>query len=283
MSEPATYEVKAFNTAASSENKIHDNTVARQFGFRGALVPGVEVYAYMAHMPVARWGRAWLENGRMDCRFLRPVYDGAVARVTSTEQNGELELCIESGGERCAMGHAFTPSDQRPAPGVDTLPAGMPPASRPQASETSLAPGRALGITPLTVDYAMLSTYLNEIRETDQIYLTEGLVHPGQILRLANMALTHNVVLGPWIHVGSRIRNHAAVRVGQQLTLRSKITSNIVSKGHAIVEFDAIVIANGERSVSEIVHIAIWRPRQLSEGCDLSASRASEVIDKECC
>jgi hypothetical protein len=56
MSEPATYEVKAFNTAASSENKIHDNTVARQFGFRGALVPGVEVYAYMTHMPVARWG-----------------------------------------------------------------------------------------------------------------------------------------------------------------------------------------------------------------------------------
>jgi hypothetical protein len=201
----------------------------------------------------------------MDCRFLRPVYDGAVARVTSTEQNDELELCIESGGERCAMGHAFIPSDQRPAPGVDTLPAGMPPASRPQASETSLAPGRALGITPLTVDYAMLSVYLNEIRETDQIYLTEGLVHPGQILRLANMALTHNVVLGPWIHVGSSIRNHAAARVGQQLTLRSKIASNIVSKGHAIVEFDAIVVADGARTVAEIKHAAIWRPRQAAE------------------
>ncbi len=114
----------AFNTAASSDNKIHDDTVARQFGFRGALVPGVEVYAYMAHMPVARWGRAWLENGQMDCRFLKPVYDGAVARVTSIEQNDELELCVESGGERCRMGHAFIPSDQRPAPGVDALPAG---------------------------------------------------------------------------------------------------------------------------------------------------------------
>ena len=86
------------------------------------------------------------------------------------------------------------------------------------------------------------------------------------------MALTHNVVLGPWIHVGSKIRNHAAVRVGQQLTLRSKITSNFVSKGHAIVEFDAIVIANGERGVAEITHIAIWRPRQLSEGSHAAAS-----------
>ena len=95
----------------------------------------------------------------------------------------------------------------------------------------------------------MLSVYLNEIRETDQIYLTEGLVHPGQILRLANMALIYNVVLGPWIYVGSCIRNHAAARVGQQLTLRSKIASNIVSKGHAIVEFDAIVVADGARTV----------------------------------
>ena len=81
---PATtaYEVSAFNTAAASENKIHDDAVARRFGFHGALVPGVEVYAYMAHVPVARWGRAWLEGGAADCRFLKPVYDGAVARVT---------------------------------------------------------------------------------------------------------------------------------------------------------------------------------------------------------
>jgi hypothetical protein len=41
----------------------------------------------------------------------------------------------------------------------------------------------------------MLSTYLNDIRETDSIYLDEGLVHPGQILRLANNALVQNVLL----------------------------------------------------------------------------------------
>jgi hypothetical protein len=153
--------------------------------------------------------------------------------MTSTEENDERELCVESARERCATGHALIPSDQRPASGVDALPAGMPPTGRPRASETSLAPGRVFGITPLTVDRAMLSTYLDEIRETDQICFAEGLVHPGQILRLASMALTQNVVLGPWIHVGSKIRNHAAARVGQQLTLRSKITSNFVSKGHA--------------------------------------------------
>jgi len=135
------------------------------------------------------------------------------------------------------------PSDQRPAAAVDALLAGALPAERPKASEISLAPGRALGIAPLTIDRAMLSTYLDEIRETDPICRAHGLAHPGQILRLANRALLQNVVLGPWIHVGSKVRNYAAVRVGEQLTLRSKITSNVVSKGHAIVEFDAIVVA----------------------------------------
>jgi hypothetical protein len=34
-------EVSAYNTAAASDNKIHNDSVARRFGFRGGLVPGV--------------------------------------------------------------------------------------------------------------------------------------------------------------------------------------------------------------------------------------------------
>jgi acyl dehydratase len=266
MNVTAVHELIAFNTAVSSDNKIHDDSVARQFGFRGGLVPGVEVYAYMAHMPVARWGRLWLESGQLDCRFQKPVYDGAVTQVTAKDDNNQLVLGIESGGEHCATGRAWIAADRRFAPGVDTLPAQPAPASRPPASEVSLAPGRALGIAPVILDRAMLAQYIEDIRETDPIYLTEGLVHPGQILRLANAALVQNVILGPWVHVGSKVHHHAAARLGQELTLRSTITSNTVSKGHAIVDFDAVVIADGKICVAEITHVAIWRPRQASEG-----------------
>jgi acyl dehydratase len=257
-------EVSAYNTAAASDNKIHDDAIARRFGFRGGLVPGVEVYAYMAHMPVARWGRAWLERGHAECRFWKPVYDGALARITAAEDNGALTLAVESGGERCATGHAGIPA-QPPVLLIspDILTAG-PPTDRPPASEESLAPGRMLGIGPFAIDRAMLLDYLAEIRETEPIYGDEGLIHPGQILRLANMALVQNVILGPWIHVGSKVDHLAAVHIGQRLTLRSKITSNVVSKGHAIVEFDAVVVAD-DRDVAQLTHTAIWRPRQVSE------------------
>ena len=51
-----TYRVQAYNTAKHSENKMHDDTVARRFGFTGGLVPGVDVMAYMMHLPVAEMG-----------------------------------------------------------------------------------------------------------------------------------------------------------------------------------------------------------------------------------
>jgi hypothetical protein len=261
----AAYDVNAFNTAAASDNKIHDDTIARRFGFSGGLVPGVEVYAYMAHMPVAHWGRAWLESGEAESRFYKPVYDGHVARITAALENGDLILAVDSDGERCATGRACLPATRRPAPSIDTLPTAMPPLERPKASDTSLAPARALGIAPWTIDRAKLATYLDEIRETDPIYRVEGLVHPGQILRLANQALVQNVVLDPWIHVGSKVRNHSAARLDEELTLRAKIASNVISKGHAIVEFDAIVVADGARGIAELTHTAIWKPRQVAE------------------
>ncbi len=51
----------------------------------------------------------------------------------------------------------------------------------------------------------------------------------------------------------------------------------IVSKGHAIVEFDAIVVADGERSVAEITHVAIWRPRQVAEVSHGAASPSEQT------
>lgn len=258
------HSVVAFNTAATSENKIHDDTVARKFGFRGALVPGVEVFAYMAHVPVAHFGRAWLEKGEAECRFLKPVYEGDTARVTAEHAGNSLTLAVESNGERCATGRAAMPAP-RSAPTLDSLPVGVPPAQRPKASEELLAVGRALGIAPAIIDRAALSEYLSAIGETELLYLADGIVHPGQILRLANQALLQNVVLGPWIHVGSTICFHALARVGDKLTVRSRITSNTVNKGHAIVAFDAIIVANGATVVAGIAHTAIWRPRQVAE------------------
>jgi hypothetical protein len=48
-----TYDVEAYNISHASENKIHDDAVAKKLGFTGGLVPGVEMYAYMTNPRLA--------------------------------------------------------------------------------------------------------------------------------------------------------------------------------------------------------------------------------------
>src|SRR5947208_6528523 len=113
------YRVSAYNTAHDSENKIHDDAIARRFGFGGGLVPGVDVYGYMTHLPATRWGRAWLERGTAECRFFKPVYDGDIASVTARETDGVLDISVESRGEICATGRAGLPDAAPLAPSLD--------------------------------------------------------------------------------------------------------------------------------------------------------------------
>src|SRR4051812_17393455 len=100
------YRVEAYNTAKLSENKMHDDNVARRFGFSGGLVPGVDVMAYMMHVPIARWGRAFLERGLIEARFVKPVYDGEITEVRGTERDDVISIEVESRGELCATGTA---------------------------------------------------------------------------------------------------------------------------------------------------------------------------------
>src|SRR3954447_13298671 len=100
------YRVEAFNTAKASENKMHDDIVAQRFGFSGGLVPGVDVMAYMMHLPVAKWARGFLERGLIEARFMKPVYDGDATDVSGEEQDGVLAIAVQSRGQLCATGTA---------------------------------------------------------------------------------------------------------------------------------------------------------------------------------
>ena len=258
------YQVKAYNTAHSSENKIHDDAVARKFGFSGALVPGVDVYAYMMHLPVSRWGRAFLERGTAECRFANPVYDGEMAEVAGRDDGDAMVIEVTSGGKSCATGSARLPAQAAAVPALDRFPAAHPPAAdkRPAASPATLPAGGCLGSIPLEMTGELVAGYLRDVRETDDLYAREGLVHPGTVLRMCNLALLRNVLLGPWIHVGSAVQNFSAARVGETLTARSSVAANYERKGHLFVELEVLVLSDAARPVAQVRHTAIYRPRQ---------------------
>jgi acyl dehydratase len=256
-----TYRVEAYNTAKLSENKMHDDTVAKRFGFSGGLVPGVDVMAYMMHLPVAKWGRAFLERGWIEARFVKPVYDGETADVRGEERDGVLSIEVESRGQLCATGTASLPASA-PSMLLSDFNEIAAVAERKPVNEFSYQLGKWLGTAPRAWAGEAAREYLSDVRERDPIYLAEGLGHPGLLQRVMNRVLVDNAILGPWIHVGSRMRLLSAARSGDELTARAKVTGNYDKKGHRFVELDALVVANGRTPLAHCQHIAIYQPRE---------------------
>jgi acyl dehydratase len=263
----------ARNTATASANKIHDDAVARRFGFGGGLVPGVDVYAYMAHVPADAWGAAWLERGSLRARFVAPVYEGddvviVPGAVASTGAGSviPLELRTASGGV-CAVGEAGLPDDEPDAPSPEPWagaepPGGPAPAAPPAASPDNLRPGTVLGLAAHVFRADRAGEYLGEIGETLPLFDQHGFAHPGWLLRDANYVLSTNVALGPWIHVESVTQHHGAVRDGDHVDARAQVTREWEHRGHRFVELDVRLVADRDRLVARIDHTAIYRPRQ---------------------
>jgi hypothetical protein len=255
------YRVEAYNSAKSSENKMHDDTVARRFGFCGGLVPGVDVMAYMMHLPVRHWGRAFLERGLIEARFVKPVYDGEITDIRGEESDGVISIEVESRGELCATGTASLPA-AAPSFSIANYPDTAPVTERKPVSVTSYQAGQWLGSMPRSWAGEAAEEYLGEVRECDSVYASEGLGHPGQLQRVMNKVLVDNAILGPWIHVGSRMQLLSAARSGDEITARAKVIGNYEKKGHRFVELDALVVGNGTTPLAHCHHVAIYQPRE---------------------
>ena len=80
------WSAKAFNQVPDAVNEIHGDKVAKAYGFRGALVPGATVAAYLIHPFVEAYGMDYLQRGCAHVRLHSPVYDGEIFEVEVEEQ-----------------------------------------------------------------------------------------------------------------------------------------------------------------------------------------------------
>ena len=175
-----------------------------------------------------------------------------------------LALQVHSQGKLCATGSAALPPPETP-PSVDSFKLSTPPAQRPAANPASLAQGLVLCTLSEATTREQASRGLVVLRETDPLYESEQLMHPATLLRLCNAVLVQNVLLGPWIHTGSRIRNFHPMPVGASLSARAVVLRNHEHKGHLIVDLDVLVVIDGKTAAARIEHSAIYLPRQVRE------------------
>jgi acyl dehydratase len=268
-----TWRVRARNTAAHSENRIHDDIVARRYGFPGGLVPGVTVYAYLTHPLVEALGVGWLERGTANVRFVKPVLDGEDVTITG-------EVTERTAQSTSAIVRATTPSSGECAALTATVPAGRPvpvnlalyreaplPERRPEATRAAFEAVDVLG-TPVTpYDPECAAAYVTSVSDDLGIYRgADARLHPAFFLDQANRSIDGNVALGPWIHVSSTVRHLGPAAVGDTLRTRGRVRSLFEKKGREYVEVDLVILA-GPRAVAHVLHTAIYRlPEPVSPG-----------------
>ena len=231
------YRLRAVNTAPDSENKMHDDVVAAEYGFRGGLVPGITVYGYMMQ-PVVEHAPEWLEHGSMKVRFLEPFYAGDPVVVRAeVSDDGSIRIVAErENGPVCATGTASVAHSGMPEPtAFSEAPL---PSERPVPSNDSVVSGTLLGTV------------------TEQIETAD----PDRLLRFSNQILMRNFKLGPWIHAASEVTNWSAARVGDEISARGRIHDRFERKGHEFVVADVMLLAGGNRLVQTVRHTAIYRP-----------------------
>jgi hypothetical protein len=261
------YGVRARNTSAYAENKIHDDAVARRLGFRGGLVPGVTIYAYMTHPVVAALGPEWLERGTFSVRFRRPVYEEELLTITARETaRAEASITLEvtalnPRGEACALGMAALIRGSRPEiPDLAAYPNALLPAARPVATRERLADLEVLGSPELPADPSEAAAYLDEVDEPLALYREPGApAHPGLFIRQANRALDRNVLMGPWIHVSSDVRHLGLWRAGEPLATCGRVARLWEKNGNEYVELDLLMMAERLRPVAHVRHRCIYK------------------------
>lgn len=252
------YEVIARNFSESSENKIHSDEIAKKFGFRGALVPGVAVYGHLTLPLVDRFGASWLDHSICDLRLLKPAYHEERLILNLGESDDTMTVqCHNDGGELLATLISSMPDDL-PEPEPASIFAPAPKSDgRVEISWDNIRPDEPFKEWQVTITDKINQTYTSQVADTLPLY-GEGYVHPHFLLGCANKALVDEYVMPTWIHVGSETRHRSAVKVGDTLTVRSVPVDKWQKKGH---EFIRLYVSywRGDELTTDIMHTAIYK------------------------
>ena len=258
------YQVHTHNASTQSENRMHSDDVARQFGFKGGLVPGVTVFAHMTQPLAAQYGEAWLARGTAEVSFGKPAYEGELLSIEAedTANNAHTLTCLNPQGVELARMTAALPAKAAQPDARSSIAPAAPQVERPTVTWDLMEinkPFPALTWAPTRDDNL---EWCRDVRDDLPLYRdgTAPLLHPGFILRQANFVLRKRFILPAWIHAASRITFFEAARTGATFEVRAIPEEKWNHKGHEFVRL-YVAVRCGERTVAEVLHTAIFRPR----------------------
>ncbi len=263
------FEIRAINDAQTSENRIHSDAMAKQYGFSGALVSGVNVLGYLSQPLVQAFGSTWLESGIMQVKFVKPAYEDDLVSIIfnpAEPASGDRHFigkAHNNDGALLAILDSFMPG-QLPAP--SSLASASSPLSsclaeqdRPDAQWEQIHLQRTEPDFQWRPSAAENAEHVRTQRDQSPCYVGQSAyIHPYFLLDACNKALMRMFTLPAWIHTASRLTVRKGLRVDTTITVRTTPVQKWRHKGHEFIKLYVAMWAEKQLAV-EVEHSAIFR------------------------
>lgn len=234
------WSVQAVNLPEHADNPVHTDEGGKAAGYDGAVVAGTTVYAYLSRPAAAAWGRAWVEHGTAEVRFLGAVLEADPIEVVASEGVDGWRIEAHPPGApdaiRAVCAVAVGDGDRREAPSV---------------TGTRLEPV----VEVLSDEWA---SYGLRIGEDLELYEHEHLVHPAVWPALANRLFSVQLVDGPWVHTRSRIRHLGTASPGETVVVEGWVTDRFSTRAGERAVAD-VRLSVDDRPLAIIEHEALVR------------------------
>ncbi len=261
----------AFNQAPDSANEIHGDRVARQYGFRGGLVPGVTISACLIHPAVQAWEMDYLERGYAHVRVGSPLYDGEVFTVdiTDAEDRSCKTRILGPDGTVSATAEIILPDTLPEAPVRRGDPVAEADYRGPDASFESLARLQTSGCHAFRYRWNSrhpMHTYVRDETLMPACFRSDhgGFANPAFLLGCSNWVLSGNAHMNPWVHLETRSQNFAPVPPETSVIAEMTVQDFYEKKGHEFVDVDVqLYDETDDHCLATVSLRAIYRLRGL--------------------
>ena len=263
-----TWSATALNTAPDSENRIHSDELAKEYGFEGGLVPGVTISAYLVHPLVERWGKDWLDNGYANCRIVSPLYDEELFEVQIDQVNSRRAntTLVRKNGTISAHAEVALTKDLPPPPQlrkdqICDFDYKAPPATKMVWEKLQSEGCRSFKYS--WSDDNPLIYLANEDRLPELLQPKNGgYANLSFLLGCSNWILAGNAFMNPWVHLQTVSQNYRAVGLNSALIAQMEINKIYEKKGHEFIDvFVNLFDQEDEMCVMTVNLTAIYKLR----------------------
>lgn len=266
------WSAQAFNPVPNAKNQIHGEQLAKQYGFSGALVPGVTISAYLIHPAVEAWGQRWLSAGAADVRVGSPLYDLEAfnVRITKSNESGYSAELVRDGDIVSASAIVSLPETVKPPPNRRGDPIANPDHVGAAASVERWTDLQRQGCQAYRYCWpgdSAMSTYLRDESQMPELlqHGKGGYANMSFVLGCSNFILESNAYMNPWVHLETHSQNYRAISAGTTIIAEMAIDDFYQKKGHEFVDVNVSLFDEQDDACLTTIQLrAIYKLRTLT-------------------